>query len=190
MSPSPGQHTCNLSPSKRPILECSHSCLGDRAQNDNVSLQRCHGNQRAAFGELHDKKRARRSGSETKCWRCVSGCLLCHALCRFQNIKRRHTSCSCCYLYTSSCTCSHSRLIESAWTGLNTGSYISREVALSWTCVCVCEQGAYMLPSQLLSTHEGHTHTCSDTVCGFAARTGEPPAVEERLGNSSVISAG
>lgn len=49
-----------------------------------------------------------------------------------QNVKRCQTPC-CCYLYTF--TCSHSRLIESAWAGVKRGSYImnGRKVALFWT---------------------------------------------------------
>lgn len=122
-----------------------------------------------------------------------------------QNIRRCETPC-CCYLYTF-CTCSHSRLIESAGAGVSTGSYIMNggEVALFWTwmgtkCVsvhvcarvCVWIEGLRAL-SQLLSTHEGQTHTCTDTASvawcrskdrGASCKRGKPGEV------GPVISAG
>lgn len=133
-------YTCNLSPSKRPILECSHSCLGDCAQNDNVCCRAAMAtrelrSENSCLKVCEELRRQNTEGFFVSRTLCLGRCLLSHVLCSFQNIKRRQTSC-CCYLYTS-CTCSHSRLIESAWTGLNTGSYImnGREVALFWTWI-------------------------------------------------------
>lgn len=146
----------HLSPSKCTISECSHSCHGPvhRLLTCLCSATMTTGEWCSNLSLNRERERERNCGDV---WERNGGlCALAHA---------------------------HIHGWQTAWAGVTTGSYIinSWAVALFWTWVGTKRVNVRIEDlralSHLLGTHEGETHSCSDTVVerGVAARTGEPP---------------